>query len=273
MPDNWFALCALVLLLGLRHGFDADHLATIDGMTRLASARKAGFARYCGLLFSLGHGTVVVAIALAIGSLSERWAPPVWLDAFGAWVSIAFLLLLGLANLRAALFARTGPDGTVPLVAVKGHLLGALVDARNPWRVAAVGALFAVSFDTVSQSALFAVTASRFGGAWHALALGLLFMLGMVVTDAINGWWISRLIARADRVAVLASRVMGATVGGVSLLVAAWGIARLNSQALDHWGEGKEVLFGAGVVALVGVSYLAARALGRKTVTPPGAAA
>jgi high-affinity nickel-transport protein len=269
MPDNWFALCALVLLLGLRHGFDADHLATIDGMTRLSSARRAGFARYCGLLFSLGHGAVVVVIALTIGSLSGRWAAPAWLDAFGAWVSIGFLLLLGLANLRAALFAP--PGAAVPLVAVKGRLLGPLVDAGSPWRVAAVGALFAVSFDTVSQSALFAVTATRFGGAWHALVLGLLFMLGMVLTDGINGWWISRLIARADRIAALASRIMGATVGGVSLAVAAWGIARMSSEAIDRWGEGKGLLLGAGVVAVVAASYVAARALGGRP--PPRAIA
>ena len=34
LPTEWTALCALVFLLGLKHGFDADHLATIDGLTR-----------------------------------------------------------------------------------------------------------------------------------------------------------------------------------------------------------------------------------------------
>ena len=29
LPSEWSALCALVFLLGLRHGFDADHLAAI----------------------------------------------------------------------------------------------------------------------------------------------------------------------------------------------------------------------------------------------------
>ena len=37
LPTDWSALCALVFLLGMRHGFDADHLATIDGYTRLNS--------------------------------------------------------------------------------------------------------------------------------------------------------------------------------------------------------------------------------------------
>ena len=56
MPDaasSWIALCGLVFLLGLRHGFDADHLATIDALTRLNQRRGLGVARWCGVLFSL----------------------------------------------------------------------------------------------------------------------------------------------------------------------------------------------------------------------------
>ena len=78
--------------------------------------------------------------------------------------------------------------------------------------MAAVGALFALSFDTVSQAALFAVTAARFGGLLHALLLGLPFAAGMRVADGLNGWWIACLLARAVRRAVLASRIMGLTV-------------------------------------------------------------
>jgi high-affinity nickel-transport protein len=47
----------------------------------------------------------------------------------------------------------------------------------------------------------------------------------MLVTDGLNGWWIARLIARADEMAALASRIMGAAVAAVSLLVAALGLA------------------------------------------------
>ena len=72
LPTEWSALCALVFLLGLKHGFDADHLATIDGLTRFNSRHLRPFARYCGALFSLGHGVVVVAIAIAVGTLSRR---------------------------------------------------------------------------------------------------------------------------------------------------------------------------------------------------------
>ena len=256
LPTEWSALCALVFLLGLKHGFDADHLATIDGLTRFNARHRRPFARYCGALFSLGHGLVVVAIAIAVGLISEKWDAPEWLELSGAWVSIGFLTVLGVVNLAAVLAA--APDEVVAPVGLKGRLLGGLNAARRPWTVALVGALFALSFDTVSQAALFALTAAQFGGVWHAIFLGLLFVLGMLVTDGVNGLWISRLIARADQLACIASRVMGLAVSAVSLLVAALGAAKLASPAFDQWTEGRELVFGAFVVAVIATSFVAA---------------
>lgn len=262
LPTEWTALCALVFLLGLKHGFDADHLATIDGLTRYNTRHRRAFARYCGLLFSLGHGAVVVGIALAIGFASEKWDAPDWLELSGAWISIGFLTLIGIVNLRAVLAA--APGEVLAPIGVKGRFLGRLTQASKPLVVAAVGSLFALSFDTVSQAALFSMTATQFGGVGHALFLALLFTLGMIVTDGINGLWISKLIARADQIAVIASRVMSVAVSAVSLLVAAFGAAKLALPAIDAWSDGKELAFGAIVVALIAASYLAARRLARR---------
>ena len=263
LPPDWGALCALIFLLGMRHGFDADHLAAIDGLTRLNQQCRAGVARYCGALFSAGHGAIVLLIAALVGSVTERWAPPAWLDALGASVSIGFLLALGLANLHAVLTAT--PGKTVALVGLKGRFLGRLVQARSPWGVAAVGALFALSFDTLSQSVMFAATGAQYGGVLPSLALGLLFMLGMLFTDGLNGWWIARLMARADDLAALASRIMGAAVAAVSLLVAALGLSRLASPAFEAWSDGKELAFGASVVLMLAATYVAARHLARRS--------
>lgn len=269
LPTEWTALCALVFLLGLKHGFDADHLATIDGLTRYNARHRRPFARYCGALFSLGHGAIVVAIAVAVGLASERWDAPAWLEASGAWISIGFLTLIGLVNLRAVLTA--APHEIVAPIGLKGRFLGRLNEASRPAAVALVGALFALSFDTVSQSALFALTAAQFGGVGHAIFLGLLFVLGMLVTDGINGLWISRLIARADQIAVIASRVMSLAVSTVSLLVAGFGALKLAAPAIDAWSDGKELAFGAAVIALIAASYLAARRLALRTAVAPGA--
>lgn len=256
LPQDLFALSLIVFVLGLKHGFDADHLATIDGLTRFNARANPRLARFCGVLFSLGHGAVVVASALAVSALALHAPAPSWLEAFGAWVSVAFLAALGFLNIGAVL--RAEPTQVVRPVGLKGRLLGRLARAASPDLVALVGAWFVLSFDTVSQAALFALTATQFGGWQHALMLGLLFMLGMLITDGVNGLWISRLICRADQIALVASRVMSLVVGGVSLLVAAFGVMKLALPVVDAWSEGKELVFGAGVVVVIAGSFVLA---------------
>jgi len=246
LPQDWTALCLLVFLLGLKHGFDADHLATIDGLTRFNMHAKPRLARFCGALFSLGHGAIVVAIALIVGTLARQWQIPQWMETFGVIVSIVVLAALGLLNIHAVL--RTDPAQIVRPIGIKGRWLGRLSQAASPGIVALVGALFAFSFDTISQATLFALAAVHFGGWQHALVLGLLFTLGMLVTDGINGFWISRLICRAAQIARIASRVMSLAVAGVSLLVAAFGAIKLASPTVEFWSEGKELAFGMAVV-------------------------
>jgi len=266
LPNDIYALALIVFALGLKHGFDADHLATIDGLTRFNARANPRLARFCGILFSLGHGAVVMLIALAVSALALRSEIPQWLQAFGAWVSIVFLAALGLLNIRAVLQAH--PAQVVQPQGMKGRFLGRLTRAASPGLVALVGALFAVSFDTVSQAALFALTATRFGGWQHAVMLGLLFMLGMLLTDGINGLWISRLIRRADQTARIASRVMSLVVGGVSLLAAVFGVMKLALPAVDAWSEGKELAFGFGVIAVIAASFVLAVRLAAPRMAP-----
>ncbi|MBK8338248.1 MAG: nickel transporter [Sterolibacteriaceae bacterium] len=261
LPGDWTALLVLVFMLGIKHGFDADHLATIDGLTRFNARANPRIARLCGTLFSLGHGAVVVAIALAVSTLAQHWQVPQWIETAGAWISIGVLTLLGLINLHAVATAQ--PHEMVAPAGIKARWVGRLARASHPGWVMLVGALFALSFDTLSQAALFALTAARFGGWEHALILGLLFMAGMLVTDGVNGLWISRLIARADQIALVASRVMSLVVSSMSLLVAGFGVAKLTSPEIDAWSEGREALFGAAVVCCVAGSYLIALRLVR----------
>jgi high-affinity nickel-transport protein len=52
-------------LLGLRHAFDADHISAIDNTTRkLMADGKRPLS--VGFFFSLGHASVVLALALAL---------------------------------------------------------------------------------------------------------------------------------------------------------------------------------------------------------------
>ncbi len=92
-----------------------------------------------------------------------------------------------------------------------------------------------------------------------------LFMLGMLLTDGINGLWIARLMASADQVALIASRVMGLVVSCISLLVAAFGAAKLLSPSINAWSEGKELIVGCALVAIIALSYVAALRLTRRS--------
>ncbi|MCW5572423.1 MAG: TonB-dependent receptor [Steroidobacteraceae bacterium] len=273
LPASFGGLAAVAFLLGLKHGFDADHLATIDGLTRVNTRAGSVFARWCGALFSLGHGAVVIAIALLVSSAVARWQTPGWLETTGVVISIFFLTLLGVLNLYAVW--RAAPDEVVTPIGIKGRFLGALGRARNPFVVALVGALFALSFDTISQAAFFALAAGQYGGPVYAASLGALFVLGMLVTDGANGLWISRLILRADETARIASRVMSLAVACVSLLVAGFSTAKLLLPRVDGWAEGKELLFGATVVVVVLVGFVWGRSIAaaRAARTPRGGSA
>lgn len=261
LPEDWIALLALAFILGAKHGLDADHLAAIDGLTRhnlrVASAR----ARWCGSLFSLGHGAIVILIGLGVGLASQKWQVPGWIEDFGTWISISCLTLLGLLNLRAVL---TAPSGDmVATIGLKAGLLCRLQATSHPLAIAAVGSLFALSFDTISQAALFAVTATRHGGATHTLALGLAFTTGMLLADGANGLWIARLLSRADHRARIASRVMGIMVAVISLTVAAFGLTRWLNPEISLWYRGKELMVGAGVIFLLAGSFATGNWLAR----------
>src|SRR5512141_358518 len=99
LPTHWLSLVAVVFLLGLKHGLDPDHLAVIDGLTRYNAGRRPRLARWSGLIFSAGHGVVVMGVAISVATVASEWRAPRWLEDAGTWISIAFLALLGIANL------------------------------------------------------------------------------------------------------------------------------------------------------------------------------
>src|SRR5437764_6113012 len=197
LPNHWLSLVAVVFLLGLKHGLDADHLAAIDGLTRFNAGRRPRLSRWSGLLFSAGHGVVVTAVAVAVATIAAEWRAPAWLETSGVWISIAFLTLLGVANLSAVM--RTPRDEVVRPVGLRSRAFARLTRAEHPVLIAAVGAAFAVSFDTLSQAVLFSVTGSQLAGWIFAALLGIVFTAGMMATDTLNGLWVSRLVRSADQ--------------------------------------------------------------------------
>jgi len=251
--NDCMALAALVFFLGLKHGMDPDHLATIDGMARFNAVRRPQLSRWSGLLFSLGHGAVVTLVAVAAVTVAREWQAPLWLELTGAGISILFLFLLAAVNL-AALF-RTRPGEVVGTAGLKSRLLGSLVETSHPAVIAAVGAAFALSFDTISQAMLFSIAGSSVAGGLFAVLLGLVFTAGMVATDTLNGYAMSKLIRRADRRAAAASRIMSVAVAALSLAVAGLGLARLQWLAADETLDSLGVALGIAVVLAMVIAF------------------
>jgi nickel/cobalt transporter (NiCoT) family protein len=262
LPTHWLSLIAVVFLLGLKHGLDPDHLAAIDGLTRFNAANRPRLSRWSGLLFSAGHGVVVTAIAVAVATVAAEWRAPSWLEDTGTWISIAFLALLGFANLVAVL--RTPRGEVVRPAGMRSRLFARLVRAEHPVLIAAVGAAFALSFDTISQAVLFSITGSNMAGWMFATSLGLVFTAGMMATDALNGLWVSHMVQSADRRAARASRVMSLAIAFTSLAIAALATARhlvpALEQRLDGWGLALSAAVVLGVAAAYGLALrIAAR--------------
>lgn len=267
LPNDWLALLSVVYALGLKHGMDPDHLATIDGIARGNAGRNPRLARWSGFLFSAGHGAIVILVAIGVSLLARQWQTPAWLDALGAWISITFLYALGLLNLYGVF--TTHADQVVAPAGLKNRLLGRLAQVSHPALIAAVGALFALSFDTMSQVALFSLTASSMSGWGFSIVIGIAFTLGMMTTDGVNGLWVARLLARADRRALVASRAMGLAIAGLSLLVGSYGLARLSFPAIASHTAERELLFGCAATAIVGLSFLIGLRLAPAPVRPP----
>jgi high-affinity nickel-transport protein len=166
--------------------------------------------------------------------------------------------MLGLLNL--SLVLRAPADELVHPTGLRSRVLSRLTRTTHPFAVAGIGALFAVSLDTLSQAVLFSATAARFGGWGSAAVLGALFTLGMLLVDGMNGAWVAALLTRADRRARVASRAMGLFVAVLSLAVAALGVVHYFSP---HWDA---ILESSGL--LIGVLLVIAVALGSIVLGP-----
>lgn len=206
---SWLVLVFMALTLGIRHGFDLDHLATIDAITRIVRENR-WLSKIAGFLFSLGHGIVVILISLIIGSGLLQSHIPEWLEGFGQWVSVVFLFVFGGLNLYNVFQNPSNPS--LP-AGIKSFLAKKLSPKKcNPLLIMSIGALFAFSFDTFSQIALFSISASLLSGLFFSGVLGFFFMLGMMISDGINGLLVSALIQRADRLSMVISRSLGLTI-------------------------------------------------------------
>ncbi len=233
LAPSLLSTVALVAALGFRHGFDADHIAAVDGMTRTRQVQHSYWmARGVGLQFALGHSAVILLASLLLYGQSARL--PAWLDGLGLVISSLFLLIIASANLRHALQpndaspARTSAAPPGPLTAL---LLRATGGNLHP---ALVGMAFALSFDAMAQAAYFASRGSAFSGMAAVALLAAAFGLGMVLADAANGALLCWFAQRGDRLKRQASRL---TSGFIALLALFTVVASLWREWDAHFAQ------------------------------------
>ncbi|GAB2580515.1 Nickel transporter NicT [Microlunatus antarcticus] len=208
----------LAYTFGLRHAFDADHIAAVDNTTRklLGDRSVSGTGRLplsVGFWFSLGHSTIVFALAFGLSLGVKALAGQVQDDGsalrsvagvVGASVSGLFLWVLGIANLvvlvgivrvfrrmRHGDFDEQELEAQLARRGFMNRLLGGLTRAvRKPWHIYPVGVLFGLGFDTATEVGLLVLAggAAAFELPFYAiLVLPVLFAAGMCLMDTADG--------------------------------------------------------------------------------------
>ncbi|MRX07758.1 hypothetical protein GJ697_07940 [Pseudoduganella sp. FT25W] len=211
----------LALLLGLRHGLAPDHLAAIDGLTMRA---RPAVAPWMGALFALGHG-VVVLLMVALTSMASTWLQPApaLLGALDAleWLPGILLLTLAVLNARSLMWPQQGRGRS----ALAARLLAPLA-AVGPLAALGVGMLFALGVESMLQAFAWGYAATSLaGGAGSALQAAGVFVLGMALTDTLDGYATARIAASAGAQAIQRFRrrigwpiIILCAVSGVQLL-------------------------------------------------------
>jgi len=196
---------ALAYSFGLRHAFDADHIAAIDNVTRKLiqeGRRPVGV----GLFFSLGHSTIVVALTIAIAAtataLQNRF------EAFrsfggvvGTLASAVFLFAIAIANFivlatvwRTFQTVKGGGrfvEEDLDLMLANRGLLGRLFRRffrliERSWQMYPLGVLFGLGFDTATEVGLIGISATQASQGlpiWSILVFPALFTAGMTLID------------------------------------------------------------------------------------------
>src|SRR5579859_197590 len=202
-------LAITAYILGLRHGFDADHIAAIDNTTRkLLNEGKRPLT--VGTWFSLGHSTIVcgmiVALVVITGWISAHFHLFSTVGAVvGTLVSGVFLFVIGIVNaiivlevyrmfqgIRDGQLDQKALDAQMNKRGFLNRFFGRFFRVvEEPWQIYPIGVLFGLGFDTATEVLIISVAilfAASGVPLWAVLFLPLLFTCGMVLSDTSDGF-------------------------------------------------------------------------------------
>lgn len=204
--------------LGMRHAFDADHIAAIDNTTRKLREVPGHEPVSVGFWFSLGHSSVVIVmvalVAAGVHALTSQLTDgssfiATYAGLFGASVSGVFLLILGIVNfmvlmrivhvyrsMRPGRFDEAELERQLANRGLMNRFFGRLMRfVTRPFHIYPIGLLFGFGFDTVSEIALLAIAGGAVvnGMPWYAvMVLPILFTAGMALLDTTDGVFMNR---------------------------------------------------------------------------------
>ncbi|ART72504.1 HoxN/HupN/NixA family nickel/cobalt transporter [Mycobacterium dioxanotrophicus] len=208
----------LAYTLGLRHAFDADHIAAVDNTTRklLAENIDKGIDRKplsVGFWFSLGHSTIVftltfllaLGVRALVGPVEDEDSPLHTITGvIGPSVSGVFLWIIGIINLVALIgivkvfrelrrgrYDEAALERQLDSRGLMNRFLGGLTKSvTKPWHIYPIGVLFGLGFDTATEVGLLVIAggAAAFSLPFYAiLVLPILFAAGMCLMDTTDG--------------------------------------------------------------------------------------
>ncbi len=207
-----FGTGILAYTLGMRHAFDADHIAAIDNTTRkLVSDGKRPLS--VGFFFSLGHSTIVFVLAVllnfGIRALDDQVRNTSSglhnvTNLVGTSVSGFFLYIIAALNvvilvgivrvfrdMRGGVYNDEELNAQLDKRGLMNRILGPLARrVDTPWKIYPIGILFGLGFDTATEVALLVLagTAVVSGLPFYAiLSLPILFAAGMCLFDTADG--------------------------------------------------------------------------------------
>ena len=203
---------ALAYTLGMRHAFDADHIAAIDNTTRkLVGEGKRPLS--VGFFFSLGHSSVVFVLAILLNfgirdldhQVSNGGSGLHNLTSIvGTCVSGFFLFLIAAFNLvilagiikvfrqmRGGAYDDDALEEQLNKRGLMNRFLGPLARrVDTPWKMYPIGFLFGLGFDTATEIALLVLAGTAVAGGlpfYAILSLPILFAAGMSLFDTADG--------------------------------------------------------------------------------------
>jgi high-affinity nickel-transport protein len=294
----------LAYTFGLRHAFDADHIAAVDNTTRklMADNARPGQDRKplsVGFWFSLGHSSIVFALALLLSVGVKTLAGQVEnggselhsvTGVIGASVSGVFLWILGILNLvvlvgiikvfrdmRRGSYDEQQLEEQLNKRGFMNRFLGGLTKSvRKPWHIYPIGVLFGLGFDTATEVGLLVLA----GGAavfnlpfYSILVLPVLFAAGMCLMDTVDGvfmnaaygWAFAKPVRKVfyNITITTISVAVALVIGTIELIGVLADQAKITSGPLSVIADIPLDYAGYGIVSLFVVSWVVAIAVWR----------